>query len=74
LRIVITVGDNGIGFDASSDGLYREKQSYGLFSIRERLSSMGGTLNVQSSKGKGTEVTLEVSMAGEEQQKLGETS
>jgi signal transduction histidine kinase len=33
---------------------------YGLFSIRERLESLGGTLDIQSRPGEGTRIALEL--------------
>lgn len=58
-RIRITVADDGIGFDAS-EGISRKggKGGFGLFSIRERLQHLGGSLKVDSNPGQGTRVTL----------------
>jgi PAS domain S-box-containing protein len=58
-RIRITVADDGIGFDTSG-GISRKggKGGFGLFSIRERLQHLGGSLKVDSKPGKGTRVTL----------------
>ena len=59
-NIEIIVEDNGIGFDASGlDGKKHSKSSgFGLYSIRERLKQMGGKLEIDSRKGKGTKITL----------------
>jgi signal transduction histidine kinase len=58
-RIRITVADDGIGFD-TSEGLSGKggKGGFGLFSIRERLQHLGGSLKVDSNPGHGTRVTL----------------
>jgi PAS domain S-box-containing protein len=58
-RIRITVADDGIGFDMSG-GISRKggKGGFGLFSIRERLQHLGGSLEVDSKPGQGTRVTL----------------
>jgi signal transduction histidine kinase len=58
-RIRITVADDGIGF-ASSEGISRNggKGGFGLFSIRERLQHLGGSLKIESTPGQGTRVTL----------------
>ena len=52
----IIVSDNGVGFDPASVGANCE--NFGLFSIRERLSLIGGRLEVDSSPGKGARFTL----------------
>lgn len=54
--IVIEVEDDGVGF--STGGTDREFAGYGLFSIRERLKHLGGRMEINSSRGKGTYVTL----------------
>jgi signal transduction histidine kinase len=48
-QFVVTVQDNGIGFDADSAFMNKAKQrSFGLFSIRERLRVLGGGMEVAS--------------------------
>jgi PAS domain S-box-containing protein len=57
--IRITVSDDGVGFDLSDTGLVeRRAGGFGLFSIRERLGRWGGTLRVESGRGRGTRATL----------------
>ncbi|MHC4497517.1 MAG: PAS domain-containing sensor histidine kinase [Planctomycetota bacterium] len=60
-QIQVTVEDDGIGFDTAdtSSGDYR-KGAFGLFSIRERLRSIGGRFCVESEPGRGTRVTVAV--------------
>jgi signal transduction histidine kinase len=55
----ITVRDNGIGFDAA-EVISRPSghTGFGLMSIRERLSHLGGTFVIESAPGKGTTVTI----------------
>jgi PAS domain S-box-containing protein len=59
-NIKIVLKDNGIGFDTSGlDWTKTTKTSgFGLFSISERLGQMGGKLEINSIKGKGTKVTI----------------
>jgi PAS domain S-box-containing protein len=52
----IIVSDNGVGFDPASESV--NDGNFGLFSIRERLSLIGGRLEVDSSPGKGARFTL----------------
>jgi PAS domain S-box-containing protein len=57
--IRVEVTDRGAGFDPEQ-GFSRphEGSGMGLFSIRERLRYLGGTMEVDSAPGRGTRVTL----------------
>jgi signal transduction histidine kinase len=64
-HIRILVEDDGIGFSYSESPLYvKEKGGFGLFSIRERLNHLGGTLTIKSEPGRGTRVTLVTPLEG----------
>ena len=55
----VTVADSGVGFDPLSlDGEATANTSFGLFSIRERIKLMGGSLDVDSAPGQGTRITV----------------
>ena len=55
----ITVSDDGKGFDpARCEGGFTGDDCFGLFSIRERLSYIGGSFEIDSSPGKGTRVSI----------------
>ena len=56
--IGITVRDDGKGFDAREAGSPAADSGFGLFSIRERLKSYNGSLQIESQKGKGTTVSV----------------
>jgi len=59
--IQITVEDDGIGFDTSKAHPPTDKDKkggFGLFSVRERMQYIGGDIDIQSSPGNGTRVTL----------------
>jgi PAS domain S-box-containing protein len=64
----ITVADQGIGFDPA--GLVERgkagKAGWGLFSIRERLTLLGGRFDIESAPGQGTRFRL-VAPRGEAQ-------
>jgi two-component system sensor histidine kinase DegS len=53
---VLHVTDDGRGFDLVKAA--RHKKSVGLLSMRERAELIGGSLQIQSTPGKGTAVTL----------------
>jgi PAS domain S-box-containing protein len=58
-HVVVTVEDDGLGFDVSKLGLPSSKEGgFGLFNIRQRLDFMGGRLDIDSSPGKGTRVVM----------------
>ena len=58
-NIHVIVEDNGVGFKPSQYGSPMVVASgFGFFSIRERLSSVGGKMVIKSWKGKGSRVTL----------------
>lgn len=55
-HIIITVEDDGIGFDVNEP---EKEQSVGIRNIRFRLQHLaGGTLKIESEKGRGTTVTI----------------
>ncbi|MFW6364912.1 MAG: PAS domain-containing protein [Spirochaetota bacterium] len=60
--ITISVEDNGSGFDVKSleEPDSDDGSTFGLFSIRERLTILGGSMECQSSPGKGSRFTLTV--------------
>ena len=55
----VRVSDDGIGFspETKAPKAYKDQQ-FGLFNITERIRHLGGKLEVDSQKGKGTMVTL----------------
>jgi signal transduction histidine kinase len=55
------VEDDGVGFDAASRSRHPSAASgFGLFSIRERISHMGGCVRIESSPGRGARIELTV--------------
>jgi signal transduction histidine kinase len=57
--IRIDIEDDGIGFDSSElEASETGSRGFGLFSIRESLSPLGGHLDIKSEPGRGTRVTL----------------
>ena len=54
-RIAVTVRDNGLGFNAAAASVYDgDKGGFGLFSIREKVSRLGGAFRLSSRPGSGT--------------------
>lgn len=54
--LILTVADDGRGFDPSSAN--RQGHHFGLLTMRERAESLGGTLQIESQPGSGTRITL----------------
>ncbi|MCL5972382.1 MAG: GAF domain-containing sensor histidine kinase [Firmicutes bacterium] len=48
-RILVTISDNGVGFDL--DGVTR---GLGLYSMQDRIRALGGTLYIETAAGQGT--------------------
>jgi signal transduction histidine kinase len=58
-HIKIEVRDNGVGFDASRILPIDIKRSgFGLFSVKERMGYIGGSLEIDSMPGRGARATL----------------
>jgi signal transduction histidine kinase len=53
-----SIRDNGVGFDANGDR--REEGGLGLRGIKERLEALGGSLQIISSPGQGTELVVTI--------------
>src|SRR5215212_860911 len=58
-RVRLSIEDNGQGFEPSATS-QKETPSWGLKIMRERIESIGGTVELQSEPGKGTRVTFEI--------------
>ena len=59
LRLIVQ--DLGSGFDAASlEANVSPREHFGLFSIRERMSAMGGSLQIDSGADLGTTITLKL--------------
>ena len=60
-RLVIAASDAGCGFEpADHFGAWSGHHSFGLRSIHERIVNLGGEVDIDSSPGNGTTVTLSV--------------
>jgi len=59
-----SVRDNGTGFDISAMAVNPAERGLGLLSIRERIDALGGTHQIVTAPGEGTEVLLAVPLGG----------
>jgi signal transduction histidine kinase len=53
----IAIEDDGVGISSTTNP---QRRSYGMAGMRERISALGGTLNVSSRKGQGTKISASV--------------
>jgi signal transduction histidine kinase len=57
-QTVLTIADNGAGFDRGALGGPGSKPGLGLLSMRERAEFAGGTLELESQPGRGTQIRV----------------
>ena len=58
--LVMTVKDNGCGFDMQKKNRSRQKAGLGLLTMRERAEDIGGTFQMRSSVGRGCEISVSI--------------
>ncbi|MBI4265636.1 MAG: sensor histidine kinase [Acidobacteria bacterium] len=62
-RLVITIEDDGIGFDAMETERTGTQRGLGLLGIRERVAQLHGTLRLESGPDIGTKLRVELPVA-----------
>ncbi|HEY0367266.1 MAG TPA: two-component regulator propeller domain-containing protein [Pyrinomonadaceae bacterium] len=60
LWLVVSITDNGKGFEPASDGNSAGMGGHGLASMQRRARALGGSLQIDSALSRGTSVTLKV--------------
>jgi signal transduction histidine kinase len=65
-EIILDVQDDGAGFDpeVAPQQARLEHRGYGLLSLQERASQLGGSLTVESAPGEGTTLVLSLPISG----------
>jgi signal transduction histidine kinase len=58
--LLVTVEDDGVGFDLAPSNRAENAPGLGLIGIRERVVRLGGTLRLESAPRKGTRLTVEL--------------
>jgi len=61
-RIVLTISDDGKGFQATHSGADLRHTGFGLVGIVERAQLLGGVAIVQSEPGMGTSIRIEIKL------------
>jgi PAS domain S-box-containing protein len=54
----IAVDDDGVGFALEEESLWSASGTFGLFSVREQMGRLGGSVELHSAPAQGTHVTL----------------
>lgn len=58
--ILLMISDNGKGFTAGTAGRARNQSGFGLIGISERAQLLGGKLDVHSTSGRGTTISIHI--------------
>jgi|SRR5580765_8317747 len=64
--VTLRIADDGVGFDTRTLAHPGAQAGLGLAGIRERIVPLGGTLQVHSEPGRGTEIRIAIPRAGRE--------
>ncbi len=59
-ELTLSVRDDGCGFDAKSNLLTLKPNSLGLVGMQERLKTVGGWLEIDSTRGQGTQLSAQI--------------
>ena len=59
-KMIVVISDDGQGFEMEEGLKFVQSGRVGLAGMEERADLLGGTLNIDSSPGKGTKVVLEI--------------
>jgi signal transduction histidine kinase len=62
-RVIVRVSDNGVGYDSAQSA--PDSRGLGLISVRERLSLIGGNVEIRSVPGSGTVTQLSAPLSSE---------
>jgi signal transduction histidine kinase len=65
-RLVLSIRDNGVGFNLASRPSRGTKSGFGLTGMEERARSLGGTFRMRSVPGQGTVMTVEIPLDGKQ--------
>ena len=63
-NLTLVVEDRGTGFDPARIKTHEAAKGFGLFSVREQITRLGGTFTATSSPSNGTRIALQVPLNG----------
>lgn len=59
-HLLLTIEDDGVGFDPQALGLPGSNTGSGLLNMRERAAFAGGSFSIESAPGRGTRIRIEI--------------
>jgi two-component system, chemotaxis family, CheB/CheR fusion protein len=59
-QLEILVEDRGVGFDVDAPADRRQRDAFGLLSVREQIARIGGTLTIEAAPRQGTRASVHV--------------
>ncbi|WP_411556933.1 sensor histidine kinase [Plantibacter sp. MPB07] len=65
-EVILDIDDDGVGFDAASVAERTAGGSFGMMSMRRRITELGGEVEVRSAPGAGTTITVRFAAPGVE--------
>ncbi|WP_222850281.1 sensor histidine kinase [Allosaccharopolyspora coralli] len=65
-EVTLDIYDDGVGFDRDTLESRSDGSGYGLTALRERITALSGTLEVESSAGEGTVIGIRLPLTAEE--------
>jgi len=66
-KLFLQIEDDGVGFNVGRYWSGREPMGFGLLGMRERIASLGGTLDIDSKPGYGTRLAAHIPLQGRSQ-------
>jgi signal transduction histidine kinase len=63
-EVIVSIRDDGVGFDYDEERFVREGKLGMLHSMKGRIETLGGQMRVRSATGRGTEVEFRVPLGG----------
>jgi two-component system sensor histidine kinase DegS len=67
--LVLTIEDNGTGFDVASipKSTRADNSGFGLSMMKERVYLLSGKIDIQSEEGNGCKIVVEIPIKGEDE-------
>jgi len=59
-KCLLTIADDGIGFDPKTHHQPGRRPEWGIINMRERVEAIGGEFHIETAPGKGTKIIVEV--------------
>ncbi|HEX8926492.1 MAG TPA: GAF domain-containing sensor histidine kinase [Terriglobales bacterium] len=65
-QLRLQIDDDGVGLSATQQGTGPRRATFGMAGMRERISTLGGSMRVSSKKGHGTTISVTVPVSEDE--------